>query len=169
MEQEQEIRTTKLRNNKSKKRNKEENIENLRKVGEIWTTYRWITEYIQENNEKWEEDLTKFKETEYKQLEIWDKLTRKEKIKGIMNNMEQNDQTNNMKQSLVADSSIDSTPPIIVADSSPTAAEVKPPGSHQNPKKLYKNGFPGGLEKLESDLRVPEDPLETEKDLFETN
>ena len=54
MEQEQEIRTTKLRNNKSKKRNKEENIDKLRKVGEIWTTYRWITEYIQENNEKWE-------------------------------------------------------------------------------------------------------------------
>ena len=61
MEQEKEIRTTKLKNNKSKKRNKEENIEKLRKVGEIWTTYRWITEYIQENNEKWEEDLTKLK------------------------------------------------------------------------------------------------------------
>ena len=49
-----------------------------------------------ENNKKWEEDLTKFKETEYKELEMWDKLTRKEKIKGIMNNMEQNEQTNNM-------------------------------------------------------------------------
>ena len=47
MEQEQEIKNTKTRNNKSKKNNKEENIRKLRKVGEIWTTYRWITEYIQ--------------------------------------------------------------------------------------------------------------------------
>ena len=65
---------------------KEENIRKLRKVGEIWTTYRWITEHIQQNNEKWEEDLKKFKENEYKQLELWDKLTRKEKIESIMNN-----------------------------------------------------------------------------------
>ena len=87
MEQEQEIRTTKNKNNKNKNK-KEENVKKLRKVGEIWTTYRWITEHIQENNEKWEEDLKKFQENEFKQLELWDKLTRKEKIESIMNNKE---------------------------------------------------------------------------------
>ena len=40
------------------------------------------------------------------------------------------------------------TPPVIVADNSPTTAEVRPPGSHQNPKKVVQKGYPGGPEKL---------------------
>ena len=45
--------------------------------------HRWITEFIAENNKKWDQEITKYKINEAKQLETWDNMTRKEKIKRV--------------------------------------------------------------------------------------
>ena len=74
MEQEKELRTNK--NNTKNKNNKKEKLEQL---GDIWATHRWITEFIAENNKKWDQELTQYKINEAKQLEAWDNMTRKEK------------------------------------------------------------------------------------------
>ena len=80
MEQEKEIRKE-PRNKTTNKNNKQ--TTKTTKLGEIWTVYRWITEFLAENNQKWEKDLEQYMQNEKKQLESWDKLTRKEKIEKI--------------------------------------------------------------------------------------
>ena len=82
MEQEQRIRTTINTKNKNNKNNI--NNENKRKkLGEIRTTYRWITEYITENNAAWEQDLERYRKLEQENLNKQNNLTRKEKVEQI--------------------------------------------------------------------------------------
>ena len=88
MEQEKEIRKQ-PRNKTTNKNNKQKT--KTTKLGEIWTIYRWITEFLTENNQKWEKGLEQYKQNEKKQLEHWDKLTRKEKIEKIQQNSENPD------------------------------------------------------------------------------
>ena len=85
MEQEKEIRKQ-PRNKTTNKNNKQ--TTKTTKLGEIWTVYRWITEFLTKHNQKWEKDLEQYKQNEKKQLEHWDKLTRKEKIEKIQQNPE---------------------------------------------------------------------------------
>ena len=82
-EQEKEIRKQ-PRNKTTNKNNKQ--TTKTTKLGEIWTVYRWITEFLAEYNQKWEKDLEQYTQNEKKQLESWDKLTRKEKIEKIQQN-----------------------------------------------------------------------------------
>ena len=70
MEQEKKIRTTigvKTRNKKSK----EQNENKKKKLGEIWTTYRWINsdDKLDENNKRWEQDLKKYHKLEQDRIE----------------------------------------------------------------------------------------------------
>ena len=89
MEQEENIRkqTNNIKNPKQTK-NKTKKQENYdkKKLGEIWTTYRWITEYLEENNNKWRQDFEEYFKNTTKQLETWDKLTRQAKIQIIQEN-----------------------------------------------------------------------------------
>ena len=90
MEQEESIRkqTDNIKKPKQTKNmtKKQENYDKKKKLGEIWTTYRWITEYLEENNNKWRQDLEEYFKNTTKQLETWDKLTRQAKIQIIQEN-----------------------------------------------------------------------------------
>ena len=93
MEQEENIRkqTNNINNPKQTKNKtkKQENYDKKKKLGEIWTTYRWITEYLEENNSKWRQELEEYFKNKTKQQETWDKLTRQEKIQTIQENNKQ--------------------------------------------------------------------------------
>ena len=86
MEQEKRIRTTinvKTRNKKSK----EQNENKKKKLGEIWATYRWITEYLDENNKRWEQDLENYHKLEQERIEKWNNKTRRDKVETIQQEM----------------------------------------------------------------------------------
>ena len=93
MEQEESIRkqTDNIKKPKQTKNmtKKQENYDKKKKLGEIWTTYRWITEYLEENNNKWRQELEEYFKNKTKQIETWDKLTRQEKIQTIQENNKQ--------------------------------------------------------------------------------
>ena len=93
IDEEHQIRTTK--NNRNKRNNKLEIEQKEKNLGEIWTTNRWITDYIQVNNEKWDIELKKLQENEFKQLELRDKLTRKQILQTITNNKKKRLRTEN--------------------------------------------------------------------------
>ena len=84
MEQEKKIRTTigvKTRNKKSK----EQNENKKKKLGEIWTTYRWINsdDKLDENNKRWEQDLEKYHKLEQDRIEKSNNKTRRDKVETI--------------------------------------------------------------------------------------
>ena len=54
-----------------------------KRLKQKWAMLRWITEFIIENNEEWEEERKERIEKERKKVLEWEKLTRFEKIKRI--------------------------------------------------------------------------------------
>ena len=74
---------------KEQKRNKEqERIARIKKQGKIksrWEMYRWITKYIDENQEKWGKQEQESQERIRTEQENWDKMNRLEKIQRIKN------------------------------------------------------------------------------------
>ena len=92
LEHERRIRTT---INKKTVKNKNMKIDNEKKkkvLDEIWTVYRWTSEYLTQNNDQWEKDLEQYHKMEKIDLERWNKLTRKEKVEQIQ--QEQKDDQN---------------------------------------------------------------------------
>ena len=76
LEQEKEVR-------KIKDQQKEKRLEKQKLLTEKWALYRWITEYIDENNERWDRERTDRKETEEKRIAEWEKKNRFEKIREL--------------------------------------------------------------------------------------
>ena len=62
-------------------------------LGLRWGMLRWITQYIKENEEKWEEELNEKLEKERKELEEWNKAKRFEKIEKLKEKWRRNDRT----------------------------------------------------------------------------
>ena len=58
-------------------------MEKQKLLTEKWVLYRWITEYIDENNERWDRERTDRKETEEKRIAEWEKKNRFEKIREL--------------------------------------------------------------------------------------
>ena len=58
-------------------------MEKQKLLTEKWALYRWITEYIDENNERWDRERTDRKETEEKRIAEWEKKNRFEKIREL--------------------------------------------------------------------------------------
>ena len=55
----------------------------IEKVKERWAMMRWVTEFIEENSEKWEKERNIRLEKERKELLDWEKSSRFEKIKKL--------------------------------------------------------------------------------------
>ena len=62
-----------IKNNENK--NKKQEL-----LAEVWTTYRWITEYLTKTTEEWENKKKKRLEEETARLETWENKTRAQKI-----------------------------------------------------------------------------------------
>ena len=80
LEQEKETRKT---YNKNKLNSIKEKEQKKKELARIWATYRWVTDTMEQNANKWEQEVEKYKQSEEKSLEEWNKLTRKQKIEKI--------------------------------------------------------------------------------------
>ena len=60
-------------------------------LAEVWTTYRWITEYLVRTTEDWEKEKIRRDKEQQERLQDWNSMTRAEKIKNIIteNNIRQ--------------------------------------------------------------------------------
>ena len=61
-------------------KNNENKTKKQQLIAEVWTTYRWITEYLEKTTTEWEDKKKQRELGENNKLETWDKLTRNEKI-----------------------------------------------------------------------------------------
>ena len=79
------------RENEKKNREliRKEKIEKAKKLSHRWAMYRWVTEYIDENYEKWEQEQEKREKEAQEDLELWEHLTRYEKIEKLQKEQEQ--------------------------------------------------------------------------------
>ena len=68
---------------KTRAQQKEKRLEKQRLLTERWALYRWVTEYIDENTERWEKEKIIRKESEEKRIAEWDKRNRFEKIREL--------------------------------------------------------------------------------------
>jgi hypothetical protein len=71
---------------KEKRKNAEEKmarIEKKAKLEESWNMLRWVTRYIEENQESWEKEMEDRQELGKEKMKEWEKLSRLEKIKKI--------------------------------------------------------------------------------------
>ena len=78
------------------------NTENKEKkqaiLSEVWTTYRWIKEYL--TTEDWEIKKTRREQEQQTQLQEWISMTRAEKIESLLsksNSWQNNRRTKNVK------------------------------------------------------------------------
>ena len=73
----------KRRKRLQKEREEKERFEKIEKVKERWAMMRWVTEFIEENSERWEKERNIRLEKERKELLDWEKSSRFEKIKKL--------------------------------------------------------------------------------------
>ena len=74
-----------LRQNQEKR----ERQEKKKKLQERWAMARWITQYIDENEERWKKEKEERSKTESERAEEWKKLERFEKIRLIKEKAEE--------------------------------------------------------------------------------
>ena len=85
--EEKSKRFGKIKKKRAEEAEREERKERKRKLEERWSLLRWVTEYIEENQERWEKDAAERKEEEKLRLRIWEKNSRLEKIRIIKERM----------------------------------------------------------------------------------
>ena len=64
----------------NREQQRKEKIAKAENLQRRWAMYRWLTEYIDENSEKWEEQWMIREQEKHEEMERWEKLTRMEKI-----------------------------------------------------------------------------------------
>ena len=70
-----------LRKRKSKeKEDKEKRLEKKRKLEESWKLMRWITDYIEQNGDKWKTEENDLIEEEKNPVSSWNKMQKEQKI-----------------------------------------------------------------------------------------
>ena len=79
--QEQDRKVQKIK----KEQERIEHIKKQEKIKSRWEMYRWITKYIDENQEKWGKQEQESQERIRTEQENWDKMNRLEKIQRIKN------------------------------------------------------------------------------------
>ena len=77
VEIEKKLEQDRIEKNKKYKESKKERFLKIEKLREKWAMNRWVTEFIAENEEKWE----KWRGNEIAKMKEWEKLERHEKIK----------------------------------------------------------------------------------------
>ena len=82
-EKQRKMMDEKRRKRLQKEREKKERFEKIEKVKERWAMMRWVTEFIEENSERWEKERNMGLEKERKELLDWEKSSRFEKIKKL--------------------------------------------------------------------------------------
>ena len=83
LEKEQNRLMLREKNVRTSIKNKKDPAKKQKLLAEIWTTYRWITEYLLETTTAWELEKNNRIEQHKKRLEDWNNRTRREKIEHI--------------------------------------------------------------------------------------
>ena len=74
IEQEKKEKQALENEKKSRESKRKEKIEKAKKLSQRWAMYRWVTEYIDENYEKWEQEQEERDREAQEDLELWEQL-----------------------------------------------------------------------------------------------
>ena len=97
-EEELEEWRKKVREKNKREKNKAEKLEKARLLSQRWAMHRWVSEFILENQEKWEEEKKRQEEKVREELENWNKMKRFEKIEKLKKKWTIKNQTETSKQ-----------------------------------------------------------------------
>ena len=94
----------KVKEKDKREKDKKERLEKQRLLGQRWAMKRWVTEFIRENEKNWELEK-KEREKQYKlEIENWEKLKRKEKIKRLQEKWRKKDDYQEQKEEKIQSS-----------------------------------------------------------------